>query len=72
LFYEFEETGANAIFGYKAPGDLREGYDEFYWKVVSGKIQEALRYLRVTTEGKLWIANLHSHVFDSEHNKRLL
>jgi hypothetical protein len=72
LFYEFEETGANSKFGYKNPGDLRAGYDEFYWGMVSRHTQEALRYLRVTTEGKLWIANLHAHVFDSEHNKRLL
>jgi hypothetical protein len=72
LFYEFEETGANKLLGYRHPGDMREGYDEFYWGVVSKFIQEALRYLRVTTEGKLWIANLHAHVFDSEHNKRLL
>ncbi len=72
LFYEFEETGANSKFGYKNPGDLRAGYDEFYWGMVSRHIQEALRYLRVTTEGKLWIANLHAHVFDAEHNKRLL
>jgi len=72
LFYEFEETGANAKLGYKNPGDMRQGYDEFYWGVVSKYIQESLRYLRVTTEGKLWIANLHAHVFDSEHNKTLL
>ena len=72
LFYEFEETGANEKLGYKNPGDMRQGYDEFYWGVVSKYIQEALRYLRVTSDGKLWIANLHAHVFDSEHNKTLL
>jgi hypothetical protein len=72
LFYEFEETGANTKLGYKNPGDMRKGYDEFYWGVVSKYIEEALRYLRVTTEGRLWIANLHAHVFDSEHNKTLL
>ena len=72
LFYEFEEIGVNTMLGYKNPGDMRQGYDEFYWGVVSKFIQEAVRYLRVTTEGKLWIANLHAHVFDSEHNKTLL
>ncbi len=72
LFYEFEETGVNPTLGYANPGDMRRGYDEFYWGVVSKYIQDALRYLRVTTEGKLWIANLHAHVFDSEHNKTLL
>jgi hypothetical protein len=31
-------------------------------------IQDALRYLRVTQEGKQWIANLHSYVFAIEHD----
>ncbi len=30
-------------------------------------IQDALAYLRITHQGKLWIANLQSHVFDVEH-----
>jgi hypothetical protein len=72
LFYEFEETGTNAKNNYKTPGDMRRGYADFYWKGVSRYIQEALRYLRITQEGRLWIANLHAHVFDSEHNKTLL
>jgi len=25
----------------------------------------------VTQEGKYWIANLHAHVFDSEHYEKL-
>ncbi|MBN1886867.1 MAG: hypothetical protein JW850_02715 [Thermoflexales bacterium] len=72
LFYEFEELGLNAGNGYKNVGDMRRGYADFYWKVVSLHIQDALRYLRVTQEGRLWIANLHAHVFDSEHHATLL
>ncbi len=72
LFYEFEETGANVTTGYQNPGHMRQGYADFYWKVVAGQIQEALRYLRVTQEGRQWIANLHAHVFDSEHHNTLL
>lgn len=72
LFYEFEETGANVARGYKTPGDMRRDYAKFYWQVVSPYIQDALRYLRVTQEGKQWIANLHSHVFDIEHNSAYL
>lgn len=68
LFYEFEETGHNQITGYKNPGDLRRDFPQFYWKVVLPYIQDALRYLRITQEGKQWIANLHSHVFDREHD----
>ncbi len=69
LFYEFSELGLNAKFGYKNPGDLRKGYSSFYWNTIRPFIQDALRYLRVTQEGKQWIANLHSHVFEVEHNK---
>jgi len=67
LFYEFEETGENAKMGYKSPEDMRRNYARFYWHVVNPYIQQALCYLRVTQEGKMWIANLHSHVFDVEH-----
>ncbi len=69
LFYEFEEMGINAEFGYKNPGDMRENYAKFYWNQVYPYIQDALRYLRVTQEGKQWIAKLHSHVFEVEHNR---
>ncbi|MEZ4525511.1 MAG: hypothetical protein R2941_06270 [Desulfobacterales bacterium] len=68
LFYEFEETGANKYCGYKNPGDMRRSYAKFYWNVVLPYIQDALRYLRVTQEGKQWISNLHSHVFTVEHD----
>ncbi|MBN1955311.1 MAG: metal-dependent phosphohydrolase [Anaerolineae bacterium] len=67
LFYEFEEIGANTRYGYQQPGDLRETYARFYWNVVSPYIQDALRYLKVTQEGKQWVANLYANVFASEH-----
>jgi len=68
LFYEFEETGQNKAIGYKNPGDMRSNFTKFYWGVVRPRIQEALVYLRITQEGKQWLANLHSHVFDVEHS----
>ena len=67
LFYEFEELGLNEQFGYKNPADMRKNYAKFYWNTVYPYIQDALRYLRVTQEGKQWIAKLHSHVFEIEH-----
>ncbi|MFO7707147.1 MAG: hypothetical protein R6V84_03165 [Desulfobacterales bacterium] len=63
LFYEFEEIGLNAKLGYKRPGDLRTDNTKFYWDVVSPYVQDALRYLRVTQDGKQWIANLQANVF---------
>ncbi|RMH43291.1 MAG: metal-dependent phosphohydrolase [Gammaproteobacteria bacterium] len=70
LYYELEEVDKDAKIGYKNLEDMRQNYARFYWDVVSPYIQEALHYLRVTQEGKQWIANLHSHVFDVEHHYR--
>ena len=70
LFYEFEETGANEKTGYKNPENMRNSYADFYWNAIDPYIQEALRYLRVTAEGKEWIASLYSHVFAVEHGQR--
>lgn len=69
LFYEFEETGVNQALGYEHPGDLRAGYSRFYWNGVFPFIQEALRYLSLTQEGKQITANLYSNVFVVEHEK---
>lgn len=35
-------------------------------------IGEALGYLELTIQGKPWIANLYSHVFTIEHQRRRL
>ena len=70
LYYEFEETGNNKRVGYKSPGHMRQNFTQFYWQEVRPYIQDALKYLKVTQEGKQWIANLHSHVFHMEHSDR--
>lgn len=67
LFYEFEETGVNTILGYRNPGDLRKNYPQFYWKGVYPYIQDGLRYLSLTQQGKQIIAHLYSNVFVIEH-----
>lgn len=69
LFYEFEETGVNKALGYRHPGDLRRNYSKFYWNGVFPYIQDALRYLSLTQQGKQIIANLYSNVFVVEHEK---
>jgi hypothetical protein len=71
LFYEFQELGVNKKYGYKVPNDLRKKYASFYWNNVSLYIQDALTYLRLTEDGKQWVANMHSHVFDAEHDQSL-
>lgn len=70
LFYEFEQIDANAPLGYKNPEEMRRGYATFFWQVVLPYIPDALKYLRATLEGKQWIANLQSQVFEIEHLKK--
>ena len=67
LFAEFEETGMNEKLGYTSSAALRAAYPKFFWSVVSPYVSDALSYLRMTQEGKLWVANLYSHIFAEEH-----
>ena len=66
LYYEMTETGAAQAMGCRSPGMLRKNYAPFYRETISRYIQEALRFLEVTQDGKQWIANLHSHVFAAQ------
>jgi hypothetical protein len=68
LFGEFEETGMSEKLGYRTAGDLRAMYPKFFWSMVTPYIENALSNLRMTQEGKLWVANLYSHVFAEEHH----
>ena len=67
LFNEFRETGMADELKYATAADLRANYPQFFWQVVKPFIGDALRYLKVTQEGKLWIANLYANVFSMEH-----
>lgn len=70
LYYEFKETESNQQMGYSSPADVSRDYARFFWEVVSPYIQDAIRYLEMTQEGKQWIANLYAHVFTAEHLDR--
>jgi hypothetical protein len=67
LFAEFAETGVATRLGYATPEDLRQGYPAFYWQVAGRYIQDGIRHLRVTQEGKQWLAQLYAYVFVVEH-----
>ena len=72
LFHEFSEIGVNEDLGYGSPSDLAEGYPNFFWSKVEPYIRDGLQHLEMTTEGKQWIANLHSNIFQVEHRSRYL
>jgi hypothetical protein len=71
LYYEFEEIGLNRQLGYGSPADLVDKYPQFYWNRVSPYVQDAIRYLNVTSSGRQWIAGLYSNVFRAERELRL-
>ena len=70
LFNEFRETGMSDTLKYRSAADLRANYPNFFWQVVRPYIEQALHYLRVTQEGKIWIATLYANVFSTEHRGR--
>jgi len=69
LYHEFVETGTAEKLGLTSAADLADRYPGFYWNAVQPYIANAIEYLRLTQEGKQWIANLHSHVFAIEHGQ---
>ena len=71
LYYEFEETGANVSMGNDSPESLRETYPNFFWNMVSQHIEPGIKYLKLTHEGRDWLAGLYSHVFYEEHRSAL-
>jgi hypothetical protein len=70
LFYEFTELGIARQRGYQNPADLAEDYPSFFWTCVEPYVQTALGHLDRTQEGKMWLAQLYSHVFAEEHARR--
>ncbi len=69
LFYEFHETGTTERLGVSNPLELRKNYPSFFWNVVRPYIADAITYLNVTSDGQRWVANLHSNVFQVEHEQ---
>lgn len=72
LYQEFRETGVAEELGYRTAADLADDYPRFFWGVANKYLKDAIRYLQLTQEGKQWVANLHSHVFEVEHKVNYL
>jgi len=70
LFYELAEIGCTSRLGYATPADVADQYPRFFWSKVEPFIGDALGYLELTVDGRQWIANLYSNVFEMEHGRR--
>lgn len=67
LYAEFKENGDAERMGYTNPGHLRSTYPAFFYQKVSPYITDGLRYLRKSEAGKIWVAQLYSHVYTEQH-----
>lgn len=66
LFAELKETGQDLTLGFANPTELRNDYPAFYDLRVRPWVEEAVGLLRVTSEGRRWVANLYAHVQAAE------
>ena len=62
LYAEFAETGDAARMGFTNPGDLRDGFPDFFYDQVHPYIGTEVGYLKRTQEGQQWLANLYHHL----------
>jgi len=69
LYAEFQENGDAERMGYTNPGHLRSTYPAFFYQKVSPYISEGLRFLRKSEAGKVWVAQLYSHVYTEQHQE---
>ncbi len=67
LFVEFQEIGTAVQLGFSNAAELRRDYPSFYWNTAQPYLEPAMRYLRITQEGKEWLARLYANVFAEEH-----
>jgi hypothetical protein len=72
LFHEFEEIGVNKKLDYATPADVADHYPRFFWSKVEPYLGAAVQALNMTAEGRLWLANLYSHVCVIEHGRRAM
>ncbi len=67
LFAEFQESGRAAELGYQSAADVRTSYPDSFKQTIFPLIEPAVRLLRVTEEGKQWLANLYANLYAEEH-----
>lgn len=70
FYRQLEEAGMAAEFGFTQAADVRTNYPRRFWELLLPRISMALRYLRFTAEGQLWLARMNGHMLQAEHARR--
>ncbi|MEM7404221.1 MAG: metal-dependent phosphohydrolase [Pseudomonadota bacterium] len=67
LWLELKECGLHESMGYQSAIDVSETYPQFFWDTLHPLIGDGIDCLTYTGSGRLWLANMHSHVLLEEH-----
>ena len=69
LLSEFVETGQADRLGFSTPQELRASFPDFFYNQVHPFIGDAIAYLKLSPEGRQWIANLFAHLDANSANQ---
>lgn len=69
LMLELEESGMAGQLGYNSPVDFRNDYDQLFWNVLQPIVADGVAYLKMTDQGRAWLANTYAHVLVVEHDE---
>lgn len=67
LFRQLEEVGLAATLGYAHGDDIVAAYPRLFWGPMQAMLAPAMRYLRYTSQGKVWLARVHAQMLELEH-----
>ena len=67
LFRQLEEVGLAAELGYGHGDDIVAAYPSLFWGPMMEMTAPAMRYLRFTAQGKLWLSRVHAQMLVLEH-----
>lgn len=69
LMIELEESGMANQLGYKTPLEFRNNYDKLFWTVLHPIVADGIALLKMTDQGREWLANMYAHVLMVEHDE---
>ena len=72
LQLELEESGLIEQIGYKTVQEFRENYDKLFWELLQPQIVEGVAFLKLTDQGRVWLATMYAHVLTIEHDEIVL
>ncbi len=64
---EIEESGLSDILGTSTVSEFRKNFSSIYWKALHPKITDGIEFLKLTEQGRSWLANMHADILMLEY-----